>query len=107
MHRGYIKAYRRITDWEWYTDIKTCHLFRHILLRANFKDKHHQGTLVKRGQYKTGLFVLASETGLSQQSIRTSLNKLKSTNEITIKSTNKFSIIGLELGHLLGTKVKS
>jgi len=93
MHRGYIKAFRRITEWEWYTDIKTCHLFRHILLRANFKDKNHQGTPIKRGQYKTGTIVLSAETGLGRQSVRTSLDKLVLTNEITIQSTNRFSVI--------------
>lgn len=38
---------------------------------------------------------LAKETWLSIQQIRTALKKLKSTNEITIKSTNSFSIIKL------------
>ena len=33
---------------------------------------------------------------MSEQSIRTSIEHLKSTNEITIKSTNKFSIITIE-----------
>ena len=41
----------------------------------------------------TGLDRLSKDTGLSIQSIRTSIIKLKSTGEITVKSTNKFSII--------------
>jgi len=41
----------------------------------------------------SGLYSLSKALGISIQSIRTSLNKLKSTNEITIKSTNKYSLI--------------
>jgi predicted transcriptional regulator len=36
---------------------------------------------------------LAENTGITEQTIRTCLNRLKSTNEITIKVTNKYSII--------------
>jgi predicted transcriptional regulator len=39
-----------------------------------------------------GTLKLSEELHLSRQVIRTSLNRLKSTNEITIKPTNKFSI---------------
>lgn len=43
----------------------------------------------------TGRHKLQELTGISEQSIRTSLERLKSTSEITIKSTNHFSIITL------------
>jgi predicted transcriptional regulator len=41
----------------------------------------------------TGFDKLASETGLTTQKVRTSLNRLKSTNEITIKSNSQGTII--------------
>lgn len=82
-------------DWEWYSDINTSRLFLHLLLIANHEDKKWKGTLVKRGQLITGLHSLSKQTGLSIQEIRTSFTRLKSTNEITINSTNRFSIITL------------
>ena len=48
---------------------------------------------IKRGQLVTGRKALAAQTGLSERQIRTALDHLKSTNELTIKSTNKFSLI--------------
>lgn len=60
---------------------------------ANWEDGEWQGMIVKRGQLVTGRKALAAQTGLSEQTVRTSLNRLKSTNEITIASTNKFSVI--------------
>lgn len=64
-----------------------------MLLKANHKERKFQGNTVKRGQLITGLFSLSEETSLSVQQLRTSLKKLKSTNEITIESSSKNSLI--------------
>ena len=90
---GWIKLHRKLTEWEWYKDNNTKSLFIHLLLMANHKDGRFQGQEGKRGQLITGRKVLSVQTGLSEQQIRTGLNKLISTNEITIKTTNKNSLI--------------
>ena len=92
---GYIKLHRKITEWEWYTDANTMRLFLHLLLLANHAEQKWRGVTIKRGQRLTSLNKLSIETGLSKRSIRTSLNKLKTTHEITIKTTSKYSIITL------------
>lgn len=94
MHRGYVKDWRRILEWEWYTDYKTCHLFRHCILRANVEDKQWKGQLIKKGSFVTSLENLSRETGLSVQNIRTSFKKL--TSELTIKTTNRNTIISIK-----------
>ena len=91
--QGFIALYRKMLDWDWYTDTNTKSLFIHLLLKANHKDVNYQGELIKRGQHKTGLYKLVAETGLSIQQIRTSLKKLEKTNDITSISTNKYRII--------------
>ena len=90
---GWIKLHRQLVEWEWYKDEKVKSVFIHLLIKANHQDNRWQGIVVKKGQVITGRKVLAEELGLSERSIRTSLNKLKSTNEIAIKTTNKFSLI--------------
>ncbi len=90
---GWIKIHRQMLDWEWYKDCHVKDVFIHLLLRANHQDNRWQGIVVRRGQVITGRKALAEELGFSEQSIRTSLNRLKSTNEITIKSTKKYSLI--------------
>ena len=92
---SYIKIYRTLLNWEWFNDSKMIHVFIFILIKANYSDSNWRGIEVKRGQLITGLLSISKHTGLSTQSIRTCLNRLKSTNEITIKSTNKYSIITL------------
>lgn len=90
---GHIKIDRKILNWEWYSDYKMVHLFIHLLLKANYRDNTWQGIVIKRGQLITGLSKLSGNTGLTVSQTRTCLDKLQTTGEITIKTTNKFSII--------------
>tara|TARA_R110000796_G_C14521492_1_gene430915 strand:+ start:338 stop:988 length:651 start_codon:yes stop_codon:yes gene_type:complete len=93
MSKGWIKIHRQITEWEWYNEPNTFRLFLHLLLKANHKPIKYRGTTIDVGQVMTGLDVLSKDTGLSVQKVRTSLERLKLTNEITIKSSNKGTII--------------
>ena len=90
---GYVKLFRKMVDWEWYGDPNTKAVFLHLLLTANYKRTRYRGVTLKPGQTVIGRKALAEELGMSEQNVRTSLNHLKSTNEITIKSTNRFSIV--------------
>ncbi len=90
---GWIKIHRKLIGWEWYQDSNMVHLFIHLLLSANHKPGNWKGIDLERGQLITGRNKLSEQTGISHQSIRTCLEHLKSTNELTIKSTNKYSII--------------
>ena len=91
--QGWVKIHRQFLDWEWYDDNNTKILFIHLLLKANHKPKKYRGKLIEIGQHVTGLEVLCKETGLSIQKIRTAISKLKSTNEITIKTSSKGTVI--------------
>lgn len=93
MNEGYIKFYRKFTKWEWYQDTNTKSLFIHLLLLANFERKEWKGIIVERGQLITGRKKLARELNMSEQQIRTSLSRLQSTSNLTIKSTNRYSLI--------------
>lgn len=90
---GFIKIHRQITEWEWYTDIPVRVLFEHCLFKANYEDKKWHGVIVKRGSFVTSYENLALETGLTVRQVRTALNKLKTTGEVTHKSTSQYSII--------------
>jgi len=90
---GHIKLDRKIVNWEWYQDHNVCRLFIHLLIMANYKEGKWQGHLVKRGQLITGTDSLSKQTSLTVMQIRTCLNKLKKTEEITIKTTSRFSVI--------------
>lgn len=88
-NQGYIKLYRKILDWEWYSDIKVSRLFIHLLVLVNHKDNKWRGTFIKRGRCITSYPSLSKQTGLTVQEIRTALSKLESTGEITRSKSGK------------------
>lgn len=92
-HTTYIKLDRNMMTWRWYKDDATKSLFIHILFKANVKSGDFRGITVKRGQLITSREKLAEETGLTIQQVRTGLNRLKSTNEITCETTNRYTLI--------------
>lgn len=96
MEKGFILLQRQILDWEWWSDINTYRLWTTILLLANFEDKKLLGVEVKRGQLLTSISSLSKKSGLSVQSVRTSLKRLKSTGEITCKTTKRYTLITVE-----------
>ena len=93
---GYINLHRKLIEWEWYSDPNTKSLFIHLLLTASWKDAKWHGIEVKRGEVVTGRKELSKTLGISEQSIRTSLTRLKSTSEITSKTTNRYSVISIK-----------
>ncbi len=95
MHRGFITLHRKIIEWEWYSDTNVFRVFTHLILTANWEPKKWQGILVNRGQKVTSTQHIAEETGLTPQCVRTAINKLKLTGELTSKSTNKYTVVTL------------
>ena len=96
MDNTYIKLFRRVLTWEWYGDTNTFRVFMHILLNANYKPSKYKGHEIGAGECVFGRKKWAKELGLSEQQVRTAISHLQSTNEITIRATNKFSVIHVE-----------
>ena len=94
--RTYIKLFRKILKWGWYGDTNTFRVFMHILLNAQYRPSEYHGVTIGAGECVFGRKKWAEVLGLSEQQVRTAISHLQSTNEITIKSTNKFSVIHVE-----------
>lgn len=90
---GHIKIFRKMLDWEWFSDVNTFYVFMYCLLKANWKDKKWRGIDVKRGSFITSRAHLSKELHLSERAIRTALEHLESTNEVTKYATAKYTVI--------------
>lgn len=95
MNQPWIKLYKKMLDWEWYKDLNTFRLFIHCLLKANWKDGEFEGISIPKGSFVTSNKKLIEETGLTNQNVRTSLKKLEKSKNLTIKTTNKFTVISI------------
>lgn len=93
--KGFLKLYRGMLTWEWYNEPNVKILFIHCLLKANYTDKKWQGKTIKKGSFVSSLDNLSKELRMSKMQIRTALAKLQSTNEISCKTTSRYTYITL------------
>lgn len=90
---SYVKLYRKTLQNEWWDDLNTMRLWFYLLLSVNWVDKKWHGMIIKKGQIMTSVKKLAKATKISYQSIRTSLERLKSTNQVTCETTQGGTLI--------------
>ena len=86
---GRVCLHRKILEWERWEDHNVFRLFCFIILSCNHKDNKRKWQLIEKGSFITSYEKLSVWTGLSYQKIRTCLQKLESTSEITRKVTSK------------------
>lgn len=99
MERGYVKLWRKTLDCGLLQHPTAWQVFGYLLLQANSRPRRRiiAGVMTEAlpGEVVTGRERLAEELGLSVQQIRTALNLLKKLGIVTIRSTNKYSVISL------------
>lgn len=99
MYRGYVKLWRKILDAGWLKQPKLCTFWLWCLVKASHKEMDiivgYQKVHLMPGDFIFGRKVASEELEMSEQSIRTNLDFLKSCGNLTIKTTNKFSVISI------------
>lgn len=93
---GYIKLHRKLLNWEWIENPNVLSIFVICLLKANHKANTWQGIEVPAGSLITSYEKLSAISGLSVRQVRTALDKLKMTGELTSKSTSRYSMISIK-----------
>lgn len=89
----FIKIDRNIMRWRWYKDAITLQVFLHLIINANVTDHDFENITVHRGQLVTSYPSLADSLNLSIRNVRTALDHLKSTGEVTVTRYPKYSLI--------------
>lgn len=97
MNRGYVRLWRKSLDAGWIRNHKLWAFWTYCLMKASHKEFDAivglQVVHLMPGQFIFGLHVASKETGLTIREIRTILDFLRKAENLTIKTTNKFSII--------------
>lgn len=102
MKGGWVKLFRKFTEWEWYKDTPTKAVFIHLLLTANVKPNTWHGIKIPAGSVLTSYEKLAEETGLSVKQTRRAIKNLIRTGEVAaIRATT-----GAGLKNVKGTLYK-
>jgi len=92
---GWIKLHRKFNKWEWKDSPKHVAVFIDLLLNAQYENSKYRGVVVPAGTLTTSVGAIAKRTGVTSRGVRTVLKDLISTNEVTIKTTPKYSMISM------------
>jgi hypothetical protein len=92
---GYIRLHRTLPDWEWYHDDACLRLLIHLLMRVNWKPGRWKGMDVQPGSMVTSIERLAEGLGWSRSKLRHTLDKLKSSGDVTSTTTNHWTAVTL------------
>lgn len=90
---GYIKLYRKMTKWQWYSDEVMFRVFMHLLLTANYEPAYWLDVKIERGQTVVSLAKLGATLNYSKDTILKALKRLESSGEITRRPTARYTIV--------------
>lgn len=93
LEKGFIKLHRSLLRWEWYNNPTTMRVFIHLLLTVNSRDEVWHGLPIPRGSRLSSYAALAGELHLSVKAVRTALEHLEGTGEITRRTTPAYTQI--------------
>lgn len=96
LNGNWIKINRSILNWEWRSSPNHYSVFCYCLERANFKDQHFKGILIKSGSFPTSHAEISLKTGLSTRQVRYVLDDLKKSGEIVTKSSRQGTVITIK-----------
>lgn len=104
MNRGYVRLWRKTLDAGWIKNHKLWAFWTWCLMKASHKE---YGAIIGLqiihllpGQFIFGRKKASQETGLTEREIRTIIEFLRKAGNLTIKTTNKFSIITIVNWHI-------
>ena len=95
LENGFIKLYRSLLKWEWYDDVNTKVVFLHLLLTVSIEDSKWHGITVRRGSRVSSYAILAKETKLSVDKVRTAIRHLEATGEVTRSKYTKYTVFAI------------
>jgi hypothetical protein len=97
MNNGWIRLHRKTIDCGFFTNPSLSHFWIWCLLKATYEEYDQtvgfQNVHLLPGQFVYGRKTASAETGLSERTIRTCVETLLKLENLTIKSTNKFSVL--------------
>jgi len=82
-----------MVDWWWYKKPITKSVFLHFLLLCSNEERDYQWQKLFPWECSVGRKETSECLGITEREYRTALEHLKTTNEIAIKTTNRYSVI--------------
>ena len=89
----FIKLDRNILKWRWWGDNNTLKVFLWLLISVNTADHDFEADTIHRGEIATSIENVKKVCQMSYDEVRTALNHLKKTGEVTIRRSSRYLVI--------------
>lgn len=89
----FIKMDRNLLRWRWFKNPKTMIVWIWLLMSANVEDHDFEKDVIRRGEVATSRKSISLATGLTEREVRTALNHLKTTGEVSVRLMPKYQVI--------------
>lgn len=90
---AFVKLDKNITKWRWFNKDHMLKFWIYLLCNVAYSDYSLGDIEIKKGQVIIGKKNVGEKLGLSEQTIKTYIKRLKRTGEITTESTNRYTLI--------------
>ena len=90
---GYIKLYRKMIKWQWYSDEVMFRVFMHLLLTANYEPMYWRDIKIDRGQTVISVSKLSATLKYSRDTVHRALKRLESSGEIIRQPNARYTIV--------------
>ncbi len=91
----FVKLDRNLETWRWFKNPKTVVVWIWLIINANIEDHDFERETIHRGEIATSRKTISTATGLTENEVRTALDHLKSTGEITSRIRSKYQVISI------------
>lgn len=91
----FVKIDRNIVSWRWFQNKNTLIVWLWLLMAANIEDHDFEHDTIHRGEVATSRKTISVATGLTEREVRTALNHLKETGEVSVRIRPKYQVISI------------
>jgi hypothetical protein len=91
----FVKLDRNLLKWRWFQHPKTLAVWIWLIMKANVEDHDFEKETIHRGEVATSRRRISADTGLTEREVRTALEHLKSTGEVSVRIRPKYQVISI------------
>lgn len=91
----FVKLDRNLLKWRWFQHPKTLVVWLWLIMKANVEDHDFEKETIHRGEVATSRKRISADTGLTEREVRTALDHLKSTGEVSVRIRPKYQVISI------------
>ena len=91
----FVKFDRNLLKWRWFQHPKTLAVWIWLIMKANVEDHDFEKETIHRGEVATSRRRISADTGLTEREVRTALEHLKSTGEVSVRIRPKYQVISI------------